>query len=519
MICASAVMGGALYSPAGYGVPTAFAAGSITQAEGKDTTNELDTSYYYYDNQSKIVDSYLYESGENTLTRVEYTESELIAEDIDMSTGKLLKSRTLEMSLPIFGAFYAGKDYNFVVTGQNNPDESNDVKILSVTRYSKDFKSSKTVGLYGRNTSIPFCAGSCKMTEAGGKLYIHTCHQMYVSKDGLNHQANMSYVLDEATMAFEQEHYKVGSSSEAGRISNAFGYASHSFDQFIVTDGEAVYAYDHGDAYPRALRLHKYTLSDGRLSYTNLVNIPGSIGDNYTGVLTGDVELSKDNVLIGVKMADMSSGSLDNYTDLKDIYIIVMPKSGIGGSTSPKLVNLTNYTGKDQSSASSLRQNSAPKMVKINDNKFIVMWQECVGSSKWWIDTVTDKVTKIAVIDGSGKLIGSVMESSEITLSDCDPILCSDGKVRWYAASGGAPVLYAIDPNDPVTFGKKVIKGDADKNGTVDVSDVLLIQQYIAGWNVDIDLNAADVTGDAKANIDDALMIQQHIAGWDVTFK
>lgn len=38
--------------------------------------------------------------------------------------------------------------------------------------------------IYGANTQIPFEAGVLRMAEMDGKLYIHTCHQMYFSSDG-----------------------------------------------------------------------------------------------------------------------------------------------------------------------------------------------------------------------------------------------------------------------------------------------------------------------------------------------
>lgn len=61
--------------------------------------------------------------------------------------------------------------------------------------------------------------------------------------------------------------------------------------------------------------------------------------------------------------------------------------------------------------------------------------------------------------------------------------------------------------------------GDADESGEIDVSDVLMIQQYTAGWNVAINLENADVDGDGSADISDALLIQQKIAGWDIELK
>lgn len=59
--------------------------------------------------------------------------------------------------------------------------------------------------------------------------------------------------------------------------------------------------------------------------------------------------------------------------------------------------------------------------------------------------------------------------------------------------------------------------GDADNSGEVDVSDVLLVQQFIASWDVKINQMNADIDRDHEITVDDALMIQQIIAGYTFT--
>lgn len=522
-------------------VLAAYAAGVITKTQDcQSSDNSIYTANHIYGNQEKTKRSYLYQSGENQVTRVEFitTSTEtvdlydldtgyVLVEDIDMTTGKLIKSRKLDLSqsvfLPLFGAFYVGENYIFVVTGQKNLSESDDQNVIAVTRITKDFKSYKTKMLKGRNTYVPFKAGSCKMAEAGGKLYIHTCHQMYQSSDGLRHQMNMSYVFDIESMTFDQEYYKV----EWHFDDAPFPFVSHSFDQYLLTDGSAVYSYDHGDANPRALTLSKYDLSTKTRTDSEIVDIPSAKSNtsyNYTGVLTGGMALSKNNVLISAKMADMTASELDNYYDLKDICVAVYPKSSIGTSAKAKIVNLTNYTNKAQSEGSTGRRNSAPQLVKINDNRFLVMWKECTGNTRWYYTGDNkDGVTKLAVIDGSGSLIGKVTElDADIQLSECDPVLCSDGMVRWYSASGSAPTLYALDPDDPTDFsGGKVtrVPGDLDGDGKVTLKDGLLIKQHLAEWNVKINESNADVDGDGKVTLKDAILLCQYLANWKVTLK
>lgn len=71
-------------------------------------------------------------------------------------------------------------------------------------------------------------------------------HQMFRSSDGLNHQANLQLHLDIDSMT---EIYSLYNVSNVGQ----HGYVSHSFDQYIQSDGEYVYTADLGDAYPRSV--------------------------------------------------------------------------------------------------------------------------------------------------------------------------------------------------------------------------------------------------------------------------
>ena len=61
--------------------------------------------------------------------------------------------------------------------------------------------------------------------------------------------------------------------------------------------------------------------------------------------------------------------------------------------------------------------------------------------------------------------------------------------------------------------------GDVNGDNSVDIDDVLLIQQKIAKWDVTINEANANVNGDSTIDIDDVLLIQQKIAKWDVTLQ
>jgi len=58
--------------------------------------------------------------------------------------------------------------------------------------------------------------------------------------------------------------------------------------------------------------------------------------------------------------------------------------------------------------------------------------------------------------------------------------------------------------------------GDANGDGKVNNRDAARILQYLAGWDVEVNLKAMDVNGDGKVNNRDAARILQYLAGWDV---
>ena len=59
--------------------------------------------------------------------------------------------------------------------------------------------------------------------------------------------------------------------------------------------------------------------------------------------------------------------------------------------------------------------------------------------------------------------------------------------------------------------------GDANFDGKINLSDVSILLQFIASWDVVINEFAADTNADGKINLSDVSLILQYIAGWDVT--
>ncbi|MGN0696144.1 MAG: hypothetical protein ACI4J5_05180 [Oscillospiraceae bacterium] len=365
-------------------------------------------SYHAYTVNSNLFEynGYLY--------RLEYTGKKILLEKYS-SDFKFVGKADIAMELPIFGGFFAGKDYNFIVFGQNNPTDSNKTEVVRVVKYTKGMKKLSSKSFYGCNTYIPFDAGSLRMDEENGILYIHTCHEMYKSSDGLHHQANMDFFLKESDMSTLFSRYDVFNIST--------GYMSHSFNQFIKVRDGYVFTVDHGDAYQRAITAClRSSYKSSYVSYENIFNIKGSIGQNYTGVCVGGMELSDKKIL--VTAASVPQDSTFGSNTQKNVMLISCPYvQGCGDTKTTYFTSYKKGAGVDI---------SEPKLTKINDDSFMMMWTE-----------TKNKTTKLYVtmIDGNGDKKGKTYAFADAYLSDCQPIVYN-GQVVWYVTNNSKPTFY-----------------------------------------------------------------------------
>ncbi len=394
-----------------------------TVAGGALTNTVSDNNYTTW---SSPMYSAMYQSSSGSLVRVEYTNGEVLVEEWSTDAA-LLSSRTLSCELPIYGGFYSGSDYNFLVFGQNNPDESDSCEVMRIVKYSKSWERLGACSVYGANTYIPFDAGSLRMTEAGSNLYIYTCHEMYDSDgSGTHHQANMTFVVNKSSMSVQQSYSDV--------MNISVGYVSHSFNQFVQADDTYLYRVDHGDAYPRAVSITRCSLNGSieNVSYTYALSILGSTGANATGVSVGGFELSTDNCIIAGNSVDQSSSSTYSASGQRNIFVSITDKA----FSNTNVVWLTDYTSDDGITP------RTPQLVKLDDEHFLVMWEEVNSNTK-------ATTTRVATINSEGVVTQNY--STRLRLSDCQPILTSDGYVCWYATDGTDVTLYSIDPYQLIT--------------------------------------------------------------------
>ena len=398
--------------------------GSATILSGRATDNASDN---HYNTWSSVTNSYLVQNSDGTLTRLENTSSGIVVENYSADGKKLISQRTISKELNLFGGFYSGKDYNYLVFGQNNTAESDSKEVVRVVKYTKSWSKVNSCSISGVNTTKPFSAGSLRMEEAGGKLYVYTCHEMYADSDGINHQANMLFTIDESSMSLTDSMYDVSNLTD--------GYVSHSFNQFIKADesGKYIYRVDHSESSNytmngsylsvNGITLTKYK-ADGKSTAVN-VSIPVKFDmnkSNYTGASIGGFELGSGNCLIAYAK-DVSSNC-----KTRNVYISVTDELFNGTQN----IALTNY------GTSSKVTCRTPQLIKINDNLFLVMWEEYNSSTG-------KTATKTMTVDSNGKTVTKAISHS-FGLSDCQPIVCSDGMVKWYVTNNSAPTLYKLSP-------------------------------------------------------------------------
>lgn len=461
------------------------------ELEGGKTNNVSMQDYKIYTETTK---SYLYENEDKTITRVEYLQKEnkVLIETYD-STYKIRETKKLICSLPIFGSFYSGTKYNFIILGQLNLSENNDIPVFRIEKYSKDWKKLGVAELKNCNTIIPFDAGSCKMAEEDGILYIETSHGMYKSSDGYNHQANLGIEINIEDMQI------IYSRTNVEYIGT--GYVTHSFNQFIQVENGYTYTVNHGDAYPRSVVLIKRRKQAIWIkSYTDILKIAGEEGDNNTGTSIGGFELSKNNCLIAGNSIFKNSKTL-NKKAKRNIFLSITPKENIS-EEQVKTIWLTNYTDEDKINP------STPHLVKIDDNSFAIMWEEH--------EERTNKV-KIAIVDESGKKTRDII-LIEANLSDCKPILYNEN-ITWYSSeSNKKPILYSINPKSNYYFtksnteNKKALIGDANRDGKIDTKDArMALLCYVGKEKITSETQKLlDINEDGKIDTKDARQILLH---------
>lgn len=382
--------------------------------------------YWYYSN---IPTSYLTPAGDGVMG-VAFNGGKVVAsyydENLDLVSRQTIDPEGKEL-LPIYGGFYAYDNCYYIVTGDTNTEESDEKEVFRVTKYDANWNYLGSDGLFGSNTTIPFDAGRCSMEMFGNDLIIRTCHEMYTSSDGLNHQASVLIVFDSVKMAISAYDTDVSNWSKAG-------YVSHSFNQYIAVNGNEYAFLDHGDAYPRAAVLQLFSVEDGEdISFSNayyqgelyVESYPGSTGDNFTGATLGGLAAADTGYLV-VGTSMYQHEDYNTYTP-RDAFVTYIDnqEETYGRQWLTNVGYGTTATN--------------PYIVRITGTKFMVTWTQGNDLYFTFVDNHAEPLTDPYVMEGGA-------------LSDCQPILYND-KVLWHTWDEGKETFYVVPVDNPEDAG------------------------------------------------------------------
>lgn len=407
--------------------------------------NTVIGGYDIYGRWANTVGNYLYEENAN-LVRVEAIDDYDKKEDSRVSikrydsSGNLLEIKELPYQGEEFGGFYKGEEYNYLIFGNNNEEQNDSKEVIKVVKYDREFNELGTLSVNGAYTVYPFVVGSLRCAEIGQTILIHTSRQRY---DG--HQSQL-------TIAFNEDTMSLLNADDLGEFQR--NHISHDFNQFAMADGSEFIVVDHGDAYPRSIKVswlrtealepeegytgegRRYTMDREMFSLSKtkeILNIPGERGANQTGVSIGSALHTANKVLVGVNRIDYSKATgFDSYditgkdVDKRDVVLYSLDKNTLETTEN----KYTDYT---------LDKNTtytAPKMVKLDETRIMLIWNKLNLKSY-------KSVLQYLIVDENGNKLSEIKTLEDMKIADEAPIIYN-GKVVWSEYKKGRLILNSI---------------------------------------------------------------------------
>jgi|GEM_PF-3528847 len=329
-------------------------------------------------------------------------------------------SKTVSLAgWPLWGRFYAGTDGHFyVLVGRENPLQEDARDVVAVRRYDASWSLVGTAYVKGGVTQdlkgiyTPFAFGHPRMTQVGDRLVVHMSRVMYMTNDGVRHQANLTFEVDVDTMV-------ATTFGELGEVP----YSSHSFQQLVSAHGSRLVAVDHGDAFPRAVQVaiwSNYPASRG-LALHEVFQFNGVPGNNYTGAaVTGLVNGSQGIVVLGhsIQHPDAPDGTLGSFTENRNAFAVK-----VNATTGAATVQwLTSF------SADGTQQAGEPRVVQVASDRWAVLFDVRDGA--------THRL-EYRLLDSAGTVLASATFPGVFHTSIADPVLIGSD-LYWVGIEEGA---------------------------------------------------------------------------------
>ena len=348
---------------------------------------------------------------------------------------KIRSKRKINMELPLWGGFYAGSDGYYLVEGQTNNKENDSAEVIRVIRYDTNWKRTSAAAitsnpeLFGGEVRTPFDYGCVEMTESNGRLYVVTGHEGYVdSSVGRGHQGFLMAEIDQATMK--------------GKIVSCDLW--HSFAQYIKSHGSYLYVLEQSEG-SRCTKLSRYDSNTLDCTTIELLPYGGSRTSVWALACYASVDgmaVSSDSVLCVGTSIDQSKYDKVSENTPHNLYLSVTPISDFSEKATATR-KLTNFTGEGKSFA-------GVKITKINDNRFMISWEEYVSDDNRKSSSANDPLSSSTLhylfVDGKGKSLSKEFTTAA-PISDCQPVV-KDSKVVYYASNSNTLNFYSINSDN-----------------------------------------------------------------------
>ena len=429
----------------------------IESYDFNNNTSVDDISSYDIDERwANTIGNYLYEE-DGGLVRIENKKNEkntkkskIIASRYDKK-GNLISKKEIIYQGEKFGGFFRGEEYNYLIFGNDNKIHDDNKEVIRIIKYDRDFNELGKLSVYGAFTKDLFGASSLRCGEIGNIILIHTARGRY---DG--HQSSL-------TIGFDEDDMTLLNDDDLGAFQR--NHVSHSFNQFVMTEGDEFITVDHCDAYPRNILVTwlatqvlepiadmingNYAVIERKMfspiKKKAILEIPGMVGANQTGVSIGSTVNMSAKVLVGVNRVDYSKvKSFNSYTIKgKDVYKRDIVLYSLDKNTLEVTENkYTDYT-KDKNTTY-----TAPKMVKLDDTRVMLIWNKLNITWEKYNDKIVvknpkDSVLQYMIVDENGNKLSDIKTVKDMILTDEAPILF-DGKVVWTQYKSGRLVLNSI---------------------------------------------------------------------------
>lgn len=244
------------------------------------------------------------------VSRLQPSSASLVVETIDPASLEVKATHTIRVSggWKIVSDYLASDGSLYVLTTHANRDDSDARDVIAVRKYDSALHEAGVAKLTSGavNGGVNFApgSGSPSMTMLGSKLVVSMSRLLYASVGSGHHEASLAFVVDTSTMT---------------AAATSATYVSHSFNQFVVTNGTLAVFLDHGDAYPRALAVDEITgwltgmpgtCTTCMVRRFDILKFRGSVDDNFTGATANGFAIGPSGVLT-VGVADPDQHGLD----------------------------------------------------------------------------------------------------------------------------------------------------------------------------------------------------------------